>query len=515
MINFELKGVPELADAVAAAQQRAVLAVSAAMYQEAEGIMTESKRLVPVDEGTLRNSGFVKQPTMKKYGRGRLMQTEEIAVEMGYGGAASGYACVTAGTAIPVNGNGSKAASKVKVGDKVLTQAGVWRSVLRVFHYERAEPTPMVRITARWRSDKNHTLDITPGHDVMVYRDGKNQWVEAGQVRVGDEVFKRRKQAHNKGVGAKYRQHGPCQQCGEMWTGQGRKYCSIACRGAASSVTLRGIPRPPAVRAKMSATMSLRHMFMPEKHPNRVVARLGKNTDIANKVAAFLTELGIPYEVNAPVGRRHVDFLCPTLKRAIEVDGAYWHRDQAKDVKRDRELLESLGAEWHIVHFHFYDARFSPELEPEPIPDRSFYVSVNPGPATYVEPTTFERAEVLSVKPYVWEGYRAGARMHLFDFEVDGIASYTAAGLVVHNCYLHEGTGPAVGRPAFMPPVAPFAEWARRVLGDESLGFVIARAVGRKGLRPRKFLEIPFKARASTMVPRLARRVRGMVERAS
>ena len=94
--------------------------------------------------------------------------------------------------------------------------------------------------------------------------------------------------------------------------------------------------------------------------------------------------------------------------------------------------------------------------------------------------------------------------------EIEVVMGYGAP----HGIWLHEGTGPAVGRPAFMPPVAPFAEWARRVLGDESLGFVIARAVGRKGLRPRKFLEIPFKARASTMVPRLARRVRGMVERA-
>lgn len=64
--------------------------------------------------------------------------------------------------------------------------------------------------------------------------------------------------------------------------------------------------------------------------------------------------------------------------------------------------------------------------------------------------------------------------------------------------YLHEGIGPAVGRPAFMPPVAPFTEWAKRKLGDESLGFVIARAVGQKGLKPRKFLERPFLERAKT-----------------
>ena len=59
-----------------------------------------------------------------------------------------------------------------------------------------------------------------------------------------------------------------------------------------------------------------------------------------------------------------------------------------------------------------------------------------------------------------------------------------------------------------MPPVAPFKEWAKRVLGDESLGFVIARSVGRKGLAPRKFLEIPLKARAANMASRMAARIR-------
>lgn len=82
-----------------------------------------------------------------------------------------------------------------------------------------------------------------------------------------------------------------------------------------------------------------------------------------------------------------------------------------------------------------------------------------------------------------------------------------------HAVFLHEGTGPAVGRPAFFPPVEAFKGWARRVLGDESLAFVIARSVGRKGLRPRKFLENPLMARASTLAARLARRMRGRVER--
>lgn len=79
--------------------------------------------------------------------------------------------------------------------------------------------------------------------------------------------------------------------------------------------------------------------------------------------------------------------------------------------------------------------------------------------------------------------------------------------------YIHEGIGPAVGRPAFMPPVAPFREWAKRVLGDESLGFVIARSVGQKGLKPRKYLERPLRKRSRGMGRRIARRVRKGLER--
>lgn len=73
--------------------------------------------------------------------------------------------------------------------------------------------------------------------------------------------------------------------------------------------------------------------------------------------------------------------------------------------------------------------------------------------------------------------------------------------------FLHEGTGPAAGRPAFFPPVEPIAEWATRK-GIDIDPFVLARAIGRKGLTPRKFLEAPLRRKASGMGERLARRVR-------
>ena len=58
--------------------------VAAAIYQEAQIEMTESKRRCPVDVGTLRASGMVAQP---ERGPGR-----NISVTLSYGGAAQDYA---------------------------------------------------------------------------------------------------------------------------------------------------------------------------------------------------------------------------------------------------------------------------------------------------------------------------------------------------------------------------------------------------------------------------------------
>lgn len=74
--------------------------------------------------------------------------------------------------------------------------------------------------------------------------------------------------------------------------------------------------------------------------------------------------------------------------------------------------------------------------------------------------------------------------------------------------YVHEGTGPAVGRPPFFPPPAAFKDWARKFLGDEALAFVVARAVGRRGTAPSKFLERPLMEAAGGMATRLARTIR-------
>ena len=79
--------------------------------------------------------------------------------------------------------------------------------------------------------------------------------------------------------------------------------------------------------------------------------------------------------------------------------------------------------------------------------------------------------------------------------------------------FIHEGVGPAVGRPAFNPPASAFVEWTRRVLGDESLAFVVARSVGQKGFKGSKFLERPLRERSRGMATRIAARMRRDLER--
>jgi len=82
-ITVEVKGTKELQRALEKLGDRAQAELGKALYAEAELIMTESKKQCPVDTGTLRSTGYVKQSEEK----GDLVE-----VEMGYGGPAAPYA---------------------------------------------------------------------------------------------------------------------------------------------------------------------------------------------------------------------------------------------------------------------------------------------------------------------------------------------------------------------------------------------------------------------------------------
>lgn len=81
-VSTKIVGAKEIAHNLAAAGERWKNAVAAGLYMAANNVMSKSKRLVPVDLGALKGSGYVTLP-------------QELAgstvVEMGYGGPAKAY----------------------------------------------------------------------------------------------------------------------------------------------------------------------------------------------------------------------------------------------------------------------------------------------------------------------------------------------------------------------------------------------------------------------------------------
>ena len=85
-MRVRVEGVPRLLDKLHAASQSGVQALGAAIFQEAEAVMTISKeQYVPVDTGALRASGFVQLP----------VYTGKVAsVTLGFGGPSAPYAVI-------------------------------------------------------------------------------------------------------------------------------------------------------------------------------------------------------------------------------------------------------------------------------------------------------------------------------------------------------------------------------------------------------------------------------------
>lgn len=84
-VSVELEGTETLQKIIrrAAGDPQAKKALGQAMYGFATGILNESKKLVPVDTGSLRNSGTVSR---------EKISANDIEVTISYGGAAAQYA---------------------------------------------------------------------------------------------------------------------------------------------------------------------------------------------------------------------------------------------------------------------------------------------------------------------------------------------------------------------------------------------------------------------------------------
>jgi very-short-patch-repair endonuclease len=82
---------------------------------------------------------------------------------------------------------------------------------------------------------------------------------------------------------------------------------------------------------------------------SRAAAFRGNLTTSESRLWSELSasKLGVVFRRQVPLGRYIADFLAPSVKLIIEVDGGYHSRRVAADARRDRHLSR-LG--FHVLH---------------------------------------------------------------------------------------------------------------------------------------------------------------------
>lgn len=85
-VTVTVSGLPQMKQRMQYVRDILVRELANELYTEFSAVMEDSKaNYVPVDQGTLRDSGYVKDP---------VIEGEHISVEMGYGGPDIPYALI-------------------------------------------------------------------------------------------------------------------------------------------------------------------------------------------------------------------------------------------------------------------------------------------------------------------------------------------------------------------------------------------------------------------------------------
>ena len=384
----------------------------------------------PVDTGALRDSIKVQIATTQDL-NARIYSDID-------------YACVFNAAAIVTTSNGSKRIIDVEIGDMVLTQTGEYQKVIAKRKMSALLKPNMVDIEVPWRNGKNHKLTVTSDHKILAFREGRNKWIEAGDLRLTDLLYVRKKL----GKKNENRKIFICINCGKEFSrkqdGAG-KYCNQDCRtehwGSGNSPHI-GSVRSNDSREKMRLSAIARFEKNPETHPNILVSAKGFKTSYEKAVATWLDERGILYTEQEKIGKSYVDFCLLIENVIIEADGAFWHRNQAIDIARDKRIKE-LAPDTVIIHLHFFDKRFSPELDLNPLPG-VYYVPCNPGPDTFTDPRYFKTAPIVSLRQWVYgkkTHKKDGLTASVYDLTVENVHSFMANGILISNCYVEYGTG--------------------------------------------------------------------------
>ena len=386
-----------------------------------------------------------------------------IQDEVVFVGTAVDYACIFDGkTNIKVQGGkGYKVICQIKKGDMVLTQTGEYHKVLETFKKLAIQSPNLIEIVCEYRKNRTHKLVVTNEHKILVFRDGRNKWIKAEELLLTDTLFSLKKKASNKGSGI----HRNCLQCGNEFQPQSHntihQYCSMDCRNEYWRINSNpnlGSKRTKKTRNKMSQLKKVYFEIYPEKHPNRVMNKNGYQTSIEKTIENWLIERKVQYEKQKRIGRIYADFYLPDTNEILEGDGAFWHSNQKRDIERDK-YIKSIDPTIKITHMHFYDKRFSKNINRNPL-DNVYYQVCNPSPKSFVNMENFECRKIVSIKPIK---YGENIKKHgsdqgyVYDLSVEGVHSYYANGILVSNSHQEFGTIKMDAQP-FLRPAADMAQ---------------------------------------------------------
>ena len=383
--------------------------------------------------------------------------------EVVFVGTAVDYACIFDGhTNIKVQGGkGYKVICQIKKGDMVLTQTGEYHKVIETFKKPAILSPDLIEIICEYRKNRNHKLIVTKEHKILVFRDVRNKWVKAEELLLTDKLFSLKKKEPNKGKGL----HRNCLQCGKEFQPPGHneihQYCSMDCRNEYWKINGSpniGSKRTKKTRDKMSLLKKKYFELNPEKHPNRIMNKKGYQTDVEKTIEDWLIEQQVQYEKQKRIGRIYADFYLPITNEILEGDGAFWHSNQKKDIERDK-YIKSIDPTIKITHMHFYDKRFSKNINRNPL-ENVYYQVCNPSPKSYVNMGDFECRKIVSIKPIKYgENIKkhASTQAYVYDLSVEGVHSYYANGILVSNSHVEFGTVKMDAQP-FLRPAADLAQ---------------------------------------------------------
>ena len=181
----------------------------------------------------------------------------------------------------------------------------------------------------------------------------------------------------------------------------------------------------PHLAEEHSEWMKQYYIDNPEKHPNRIMSLKGHETGIEKKFREEMENRDLVFEKQHSIKRYYVDFAFPEHKIAIEVDGAYWHKDKEKDLKRQQDI-ELEG--WTVLRYG--EKRVNTEVD-KCVDELCRVINNHDGEYKFIE------LEIIDTKKWIhYNKGRGGVHKNvtLYNFSVEGDESYIASGMVSHNC---------------------------------------------------------------------------------